>query len=182
MLFKSLLLGAVAALATAQSNPLGFTRVPNPVTVGKEVAITYMTNDDTTPVTILLRRGVSSRQTRRRNPMIAMLTSPRPQTISRLSRLLLILRPVVNSSGHLKATSRTAPTMLSRFSNRETSPTTLDHFKSRAQLAPLPPQLALLVVTALQLQQATLLPSLPPLRSTEAPPSSPPPTQSALAT
>lgn len=59
MFFKSLLVSALAALATAQSNPLGFTKVPNPVTVGKPNVITYMTNDDTTPVTILLRRGVS---------------------------------------------------------------------------------------------------------------------------
>ncbi|KAF7184960.1 hypothetical protein HII31_13583 [Pseudocercospora fuligena] len=60
MFFKSLLVSALAALATAQSNPLGFTKVPNPVTVGKPNVITYMTNDDTTPVTILLRRGDSN--------------------------------------------------------------------------------------------------------------------------
>ncbi|KXS93684.1 hypothetical protein AC578_8002 [Pseudocercospora eumusae] len=60
MFFKSLLVSALAALATAQSNPLGFTKVPNPVTVGKPNVITYMTNDNDTPVTILLRRGDSN--------------------------------------------------------------------------------------------------------------------------
>ncbi|EME87482.1 uncharacterized protein MYCFIDRAFT_75334 [Pseudocercospora fijiensis CIRAD86] len=59
MLFQSLLVSALVALATA-ANPLGFTKVPNPVTVGKENVITYMTNDNKTPVTILLRRGDSN--------------------------------------------------------------------------------------------------------------------------
>lgn len=57
MLAKTLLLGAFAALAAAQSAVLTFTRVPNPITDGEPQAILYATNDTQTPVTILLRRG-----------------------------------------------------------------------------------------------------------------------------
>jgi hypothetical protein len=59
MFAKALLLGALAALATAQSAVLTFTRVPNPVTDGEPQAITYATNDTTSPVTIILRKGTS---------------------------------------------------------------------------------------------------------------------------
>ena len=60
MFSKALLLGAVATLAAAQSQVLTFTRVPNPVTDGQPQAITYATNDTTTPVEIILRQGPSS--------------------------------------------------------------------------------------------------------------------------
>lgn len=60
MFAKALLLAAFAAFATAQSNVLTFTRVPNPVTDGQPQAILYATNDTTTPVTIILRKGPSS--------------------------------------------------------------------------------------------------------------------------
>ncbi|KAL1583555.1 hypothetical protein WHR41_07652 [Cladosporium halotolerans] len=58
MFSKALLLGAIAALATAQSTVLTFTNVPNPITDGQPQAITYATNDTTTPVTIILRQGL----------------------------------------------------------------------------------------------------------------------------
>lgn len=45
MFSKTLLLGALAALATAQSSVLTFTNVPNPITDGQAQAITYATND-----------------------------------------------------------------------------------------------------------------------------------------
>lgn len=48
MFSKALLLGAIAALATAQSTVLTFTNVPNPITDGQPQAITYATNDTTT--------------------------------------------------------------------------------------------------------------------------------------
>lgn len=57
MLAKTLLLGAFAALAAAQSAVLTFTRVPNPITDGEPQAITYSTNDTDSPVTIILRKG-----------------------------------------------------------------------------------------------------------------------------
>ena len=60
MFAKALLLGALAVFAAAQSNVLTFTRVPNPVTDGQPQAILYATNDTTTPVTIILRKGPSS--------------------------------------------------------------------------------------------------------------------------
>jgi len=59
MLAKALLVGAFAAIAAAQSSVLTFTRVPNPVTAGSAEAITYATNDTSSPVTIILRKGPS---------------------------------------------------------------------------------------------------------------------------
>lgn len=57
MFAKALLLGALAALAAAQSQVLFFTRVPNPMTDGEPQAITYSTNDTDTPVEIILQKG-----------------------------------------------------------------------------------------------------------------------------
>lgn len=54
---KALLFGALAASAAAQSAVLTFTRVPNPITDGEPQAILYATNDTSTPVTIILRKG-----------------------------------------------------------------------------------------------------------------------------
>jgi hypothetical protein len=48
MFSKTLLVGAFAALAAAQSAVLTFTNVPNPVTDGQAQAITFATNDTTT--------------------------------------------------------------------------------------------------------------------------------------
>ena len=45
MFSKTLVLSALAALATAQSAVLSFTNVPNPVTDGQAQAITFRTND-----------------------------------------------------------------------------------------------------------------------------------------
>lgn len=45
MFTKALIVGSLAALATAQSAVLTFTHVPNPVTDGQAQAITYSTND-----------------------------------------------------------------------------------------------------------------------------------------
>ncbi|CZT24734.1 uncharacterized protein RCC_10462 [Ramularia collo-cygni] len=59
MFTKALLIGALAALATAQSSVLSFTRVPSPITAGEPQALTYATNDTETPVTIRLRKGPS---------------------------------------------------------------------------------------------------------------------------
>lgn len=56
MFSKTLVLSAIAALATAQSSVLTFTNVPNPVTDGKAQAITYATND-TSSVCFLVRRA-----------------------------------------------------------------------------------------------------------------------------
>ena len=60
MFAKALLLGALAALAAAQSQVLTFTRVPNPITDGEPQAITYATNDTSSPVTIILRQGAAN--------------------------------------------------------------------------------------------------------------------------
>lgn len=60
MFVKAFLVGALATLAAAQSSVLSFTRVPNPVTAGQPQAITYSTNDTSSPVTILLRKGSSN--------------------------------------------------------------------------------------------------------------------------
>ena len=60
MFAKALLVGALAAYAAAQSQVLTFTRVPNPVTDGEPQAITYATNDTSTPVEIILRQGAAS--------------------------------------------------------------------------------------------------------------------------
>lgn len=59
MFARTLLLGAFALLAAAQSDVLSFTRVPNPVTDGEAQAILYATNDTQSPVTIVLRQGPS---------------------------------------------------------------------------------------------------------------------------
>jgi len=59
MFSKALIATCFAALAAAQSAVLTFTHVPNPITDGQAQAITYTTNDTTTPVTILLRKGAS---------------------------------------------------------------------------------------------------------------------------
>ena len=48
MFTKTFLVSALAALVTAQSSVLTFTKVPNPVTDGQAQAITYATNDTTT--------------------------------------------------------------------------------------------------------------------------------------
>jgi len=45
MFSKTLIVSALAALATAQSAVLSFTNVPNPVTDGQAQAITFRTND-----------------------------------------------------------------------------------------------------------------------------------------
>lgn len=42
---KTLLVGALAALAAAQSSVLTFTNVPDPITDGQPQAITFATND-----------------------------------------------------------------------------------------------------------------------------------------
>ena len=60
MFMKALIWGALAALAAAQSKVLTFTHVPNPVTDGQPQAITYTTNDTLHPVTIILRKGVTT--------------------------------------------------------------------------------------------------------------------------
>lgn len=57
MFTRTLLLGAFAALAAAQSAVLTFTRVPNPITDGQPQALLYATNDTSSPVTIVLRQG-----------------------------------------------------------------------------------------------------------------------------
>ncbi|SMQ45940.1 unnamed protein product [Zymoseptoria tritici ST99CH_3D7] len=61
MFSKTILLSAFAAMAYAQavSEVLYFTRVINPVTAGMQTAITFATNDTTSPVTILLKKGPS---------------------------------------------------------------------------------------------------------------------------
>lgn len=45
MFTKTLLVGALAAIAAAQSSVLTFTNVPNPITDGQPQAITFATND-----------------------------------------------------------------------------------------------------------------------------------------
>ncbi|KAK3111993.1 hypothetical protein LTR53_012198 [Teratosphaeriaceae sp. CCFEE 6253] len=60
MLAKILLASAFVALAAAQSAVLTFTKVPNPITDGQPQALTYSTNDTSTPVTIILRKGPST--------------------------------------------------------------------------------------------------------------------------
>lgn len=58
-MFKAIIVSGLVALAAAQSSVLTFTHVPNPVTDGQAQAITYSTNDTTSPVTIILRKGLS---------------------------------------------------------------------------------------------------------------------------
>ncbi|KAK5131898.1 hypothetical protein LTR08_000486 [Meristemomyces frigidus] len=60
MFTKTLIISSLAALSAAQSAVLSFTHVPNPITDGQAQAITYVTNDTTTPVTILLRKGLTT--------------------------------------------------------------------------------------------------------------------------
>ncbi|KAK0306794.1 hypothetical protein LTR01_006090 [Friedmanniomyces endolithicus] len=60
MLSKLLLASAFAAIATAQSKVLNFTAVPAPFTDGQAYALTYATNDTTSPVTIVLLQGPSA--------------------------------------------------------------------------------------------------------------------------
>ncbi|KAK3073932.1 hypothetical protein LTR53_004060 [Teratosphaeriaceae sp. CCFEE 6253] len=60
MLAKIILASAFVALAAAQSAVLTFTKVPNPITDGQPQALTYSTNDTSTPVTIILRKGPST--------------------------------------------------------------------------------------------------------------------------
>jgi hypothetical protein len=52
MFSKTLLLGAFAALAAAQSAVLTFTNVPNPITDGQAQAITFATNDTSSVSTV----------------------------------------------------------------------------------------------------------------------------------
>jgi hypothetical protein len=59
MFSKTLVLSALAALATAQSAVLSFTNVPNPVTDGQAQAITFRTNDTSSPISITLRQGLA---------------------------------------------------------------------------------------------------------------------------
>jgi len=59
MFSKTLLISAFAALAAAQSAVLTFTNVPNPITDGQAQAITFATNDTSSPVSIILRQGPS---------------------------------------------------------------------------------------------------------------------------
>ncbi|KAK5117719.1 hypothetical protein LTR62_005143 [Meristemomyces frigidus] len=63
MFTSTLIAGAFATLIAAQSTVLTFTHVPNPITDGQAQAITYATNDTTTPVIILLRKGISTELT-----------------------------------------------------------------------------------------------------------------------
>ncbi|KXL50386.1 hypothetical protein M433DRAFT_430137 [Acidomyces richmondensis BFW] len=60
MLSQTLVVTAFVAIAAAQSSVLTFTHVPNPVTDGQPQAITYATNDTSSPVTIILRQGEAS--------------------------------------------------------------------------------------------------------------------------
>ncbi|KAK3724850.1 hypothetical protein LTR37_000898 [Vermiconidia calcicola] len=60
MFSKFLLLGAFASYVVAQSQVLFFTNVPNPVTDGEPQAILWSSNDTQSPVTILLRKGIST--------------------------------------------------------------------------------------------------------------------------
>ncbi|KAK0255619.1 hypothetical protein LTR91_002572 [Friedmanniomyces endolithicus] len=60
MLSKLLLASAFAAIAAAQSKVLNFTAVPAPFTDGQAYALTYATNDTTSPVTIVLLQGPSA--------------------------------------------------------------------------------------------------------------------------
>jgi hypothetical protein len=45
------------AAIVSQTSVLTFTRVPNPITVGEPQAITYSTNDTTSPISIILKKG-----------------------------------------------------------------------------------------------------------------------------
>lgn len=64
MIGKALItLLCLAKTAVTQSAVLTFTRVPNPVTCGEPQAITYSTDDDTTPVSIILRKGPANNLT-----------------------------------------------------------------------------------------------------------------------
>ncbi|TKA67453.1 hypothetical protein B0A55_08076 [Friedmanniomyces simplex] len=60
MFSKLLLASGFAAIAAAQSKVLFFTHVPNPITDGQAQALTYATNDTTTPITIVLLQGAAT--------------------------------------------------------------------------------------------------------------------------
>ncbi|KAF2773234.1 hypothetical protein EJ03DRAFT_323741 [Teratosphaeria nubilosa] len=60
MFTKSLILGAFAGFAAAQSASLTFTSVPDSITEGQAVTLKYTTNDASSPVTITLRKGDSN--------------------------------------------------------------------------------------------------------------------------
>ncbi|KAI7164055.1 hypothetical protein D0869_08270 [Hortaea werneckii] len=59
MFAKAIVLAGLSALAAAQSTTLTFTDVPQTVTDGQEQTIRYTTDDNSTAVTILLRKGPS---------------------------------------------------------------------------------------------------------------------------
>merc|ERR1711881_288653 len=59
MFAKAIILAGLSALAAAQSTTLTFTEVPQTVTDGQEQTIRYTSEDNSTPVTILLRKGPS---------------------------------------------------------------------------------------------------------------------------
>merc|ERR1711967_67744 len=59
MFAKAIILAGLSALAAAQSTTLTFTEVPQTVTDGQEQTIRYTTDDNSTAVTILLRKGPS---------------------------------------------------------------------------------------------------------------------------
>jgi hypothetical protein len=73
MFSKTLVLSALAALATAQSAVLSFTNVPNPITDGQAQAITFRTNDTS---------SVSTCDERTESPVNDALTSFQPVTIT----------------------------------------------------------------------------------------------------
>ncbi|KAF2214825.1 hypothetical protein CERZMDRAFT_120414 [Cercospora zeae-maydis SCOH1-5] len=57
MFVKSILVGALAALAAAQSAAISFTNPLPQARVGQSFELTWQTNDASAPVTILLRKG-----------------------------------------------------------------------------------------------------------------------------
>ncbi|PPJ53480.1 hypothetical protein CBER1_00320 [Cercospora berteroae] len=57
MFVKSILVGAFAALAAAQSAAISFTNPLPQAVAGQSVELTWQTDDSTSPVTILLREG-----------------------------------------------------------------------------------------------------------------------------
>ncbi|KAI5370301.1 hypothetical protein Slin15195_G011790 [Septoria linicola] len=61
MFTKAILVGALAALAAAQSTVISFTNaLPAPAQVGIPFELTYATTDASSPITILLRKGASN--------------------------------------------------------------------------------------------------------------------------
>ncbi|GAB1733036.1 hypothetical protein NU195Hw_g9529t1 [Hortaea werneckii] len=59
MFAKAIIFAGLSALAAAQSTTLTFTEVPQTVTDGQEQTIRYTSEDNSTAVTILLRKGPS---------------------------------------------------------------------------------------------------------------------------